>query len=161
MHRQPNFCPHCATPLAIASDGERERRGCQRCGWVYDPPLAVKVVVVIDHGGQILLHTAPPTLPQGAPAWAEDPAETALRLGHSAIGWPLIDPRFLGFIHLAGQPTPDQASLFLCYVVQSNGPERPLPPDVHLVRLRELPFLPAEACRYAIDAYRAWLERQG
>ncbi|MDX1662673.1 MAG: NUDIX hydrolase [Candidatus Promineifilaceae bacterium] len=49
------YCPQCATPLVTREVGDRPRRACPACGFVYftDPKVGVGVLVVED--GRILL----------------------------------------------------------------------------------------------------------
>jgi NAD+ diphosphatase len=49
------FCPRCATALAPALQGGRERPACSACGWVHwDNPTPV-VAAVIEYEGKVLL----------------------------------------------------------------------------------------------------------
>lgn len=42
-------CLRCGTALEVRSDGERERKTCPACGWVfYDNPLPV-VAAIVEH----------------------------------------------------------------------------------------------------------------
>jgi NAD+ diphosphatase len=52
-----NFCPKCATPLALRGLAGRERKACPKegCGYVfYDNPLPV-VAALLEHEGQVIL----------------------------------------------------------------------------------------------------------
>ncbi len=157
---RPRFCPQCAAALVVAHDGTRERRGCRQCGWIWSAAPAVLVAAVVEHGGRAFVAAGPPAaLPGGAPDWAEEPADAALRLAHAATGLRLSAPQFLGFIHLPSVADHERFALTLAFVVQCEA----APPAAlaeRFLRLRELPFLPDEAQRYALDAFRAWLERQ-
>lgn len=161
-HLLPRFCPQCGAPLIVREVEGRERRGCRRCGWVYEPQPVLAVTVVIEHDNNlVLIQTQAPALPYGPLAWGEDPAAAALRVGYTSTGLRLADPVFLGWVQT---PEPTDPSLFVlcfCYVVQAEGPWRNAQPDVVALRLREVPYLSVVQDRYAVDAYRAWLERRG
>ena len=49
------YCPHCATPLITRQVGDRPRRACPACDFIYftDPKVGVGVLVV--ENGRILL----------------------------------------------------------------------------------------------------------
>ncbi|HEY1013363.1 MAG TPA: NUDIX domain-containing protein [Herpetosiphonaceae bacterium] len=50
------FCARCATPLAVAWRGGRERPACPACGWgAWSPAPAGVAAVVEDESGRVLL----------------------------------------------------------------------------------------------------------
>lgn len=80
------YCPRCATPLATRRVGDKPRRACPACGFIYftDPKVGVGVMVVVD--GRLLLvrrvmnpEQGKWSLPAGFVDRDEDPAETAVR----------------------------------------------------------------------------------
>ncbi len=157
---RPRFCPQCGSPLAIGYDGERERRGCQRCGWIYEPPPTVEVIAVIEHsdGRIVRLDDDRLPLPRDQLQWGEAPDEAAVRVTATATGLRLSEPRFLGFIQTRDARDAERFVLTFCYVLQSEG-QPPKVAAAELVRLREMPERAGEQERYALDAYRAWLDR--
>ncbi len=50
-----SYCPLCATPLEAAEVAGRARPHCPACGFVQFLDPKVVVVVVVEHGGRILL----------------------------------------------------------------------------------------------------------
>lgn len=80
------FCPRCAAPMQTARRGDKPRRVCSSCHYVYytDPKVGVGVAVVVD--GQILLvrRAINPgrgqwSLPAGFVDQGEDPRASAAR----------------------------------------------------------------------------------
>jgi ADP-ribose pyrophosphatase YjhB (NUDIX family) len=159
---RPRFCPQCGTALITGHDGERERRGCRHCGWIYEPPTSIEVVAVIEHGdGRIVrLRDGRALLPRDRLRWSEAPAAAAVRAAGEATGLDLGAPRFLGFIQSHDPQDPERFVISFCYVLQCEAPSPVLNRDSELVRLRDMPQTAAEPERYALDAYRAWLDRQ-
>ncbi len=157
---RPRFCPQCGTTLTTGDDGERERRGCRRCGWIYDPPPIVEVVAVVEHsdGRVVRLNDDGLSLPCGRLQWGEAPDEAAVRITATATGLRLSDPHFLGFIQTRDAGDAERFILTFCYVLHSEG-QPPSVPGAELARLREMPQRVGEPERYALDAYRAWLDR--
>ncbi|MBA3945829.1 MAG: zinc ribbon domain-containing protein [Herpetosiphonaceae bacterium] len=157
---RPRFCPQCGAALVTGYDGERERRGCRHCGWIYDPSPIVEVIAVIEHsdGRIVRLHDDQMPLPHDQLRWGEAPDEAAVRVAAMATGLRLSDPRFLGFIQTRDTSDADCFVLTFCYVLQSEG-QPPMVAGAELARLREMPQRAGERERYALDAYRAWLDR--
>ncbi|MBA3533375.1 MAG: NUDIX hydrolase [Ardenticatenales bacterium] len=50
-----NFCPRCASPLALSEHDGRLRPSCVACGFVYFADPKVTVALLIEQGGQVLL----------------------------------------------------------------------------------------------------------
>jgi 8-oxo-dGTP diphosphatase len=80
------YCPRCATPLITRAVGDKPRRACPACPFIYftDPKVAVGVLVL--HQGKILLvrRAVMPekgkwSLPAGFLDQGEDPQVTAVR----------------------------------------------------------------------------------
>jgi 8-oxo-dGTP diphosphatase len=80
------YCPQCATPMATRLVGDKMRRACPGCGYIYftDPKVGVGVMVVAD--GMILLvkrsmrpNRGKWSLPAGFLDYGEDPRVTAAR----------------------------------------------------------------------------------
>lgn len=158
---RPRWCPQCGTALVIGHDGTRERRGCRRCGWIYEPTLTVQVVTVIEQGASLVVVAGrPPHLPASALAWAETPETAATRTGHEQTGLRVVDPRFLGFVHTSDAADPERFVLSLCYVLQSEESAPSGRSGIERLRLGSLTGLAQPYERYALDAYRAWLDRR-
>lgn len=80
------YCPHCATPLQTRTVGDKPRRVCPACDFIYftDPKVGVGVLVVRE--GKLLLvrRTMNPergkwSIPAGFIDRGEDPREVAVR----------------------------------------------------------------------------------
>ena len=80
------YCPHCATPLVTRQVGDKARRACPACDFIYftDPKVGVGVLVVEE--GRILLvrRRMNPgrgkwSIPAGFLDRGEDPREVAAR----------------------------------------------------------------------------------
>lgn len=159
--RHPRFCPQCGALLIVTQHDVGEQRRCRRCGWRYEPQPRLAITAVVEWEGSVVLVPNPtPCLPNGLLVWGEDPSAAALRVAHTVTGLRVADPQFLGFVQTADYEAAEEFTLTFCYVVQASGASLRALPTVHAARLRELPYLPSAACRYAIDAYRAWLERK-
>jgi ADP-ribose pyrophosphatase YjhB (NUDIX family) len=80
------YCPRCATPLVTRPVGDKPRRTCPDCDYIYftDPKVGVGVFVVDD--GKVLLvrrrmnpEKGKWSIPAGFLDRGEDPKETAVR----------------------------------------------------------------------------------
>ena len=80
------YCPHCATPLVTRPIGDKPRRTCPDCDYIYftDPKVGVGVFVVKN--GRVLLvrrrmnpEKGKWSIPAGFLDRGEDPKETAVR----------------------------------------------------------------------------------
>ncbi len=80
------YCPRCAAPLVTRPVGDKPRRTCPNCDYVYftDPKVGVGVFVVQD--GKVLLvrrrmnpEKGKWSIPAGFLDRGEDPKETAVR----------------------------------------------------------------------------------
>lgn len=80
------YCPHCATPLETRQVGDKPRRACPACDFIYftDPKVGVGVLVI--QAGRLLLvrRTMNPergkwSIPAGFIDRGEDPREVAVR----------------------------------------------------------------------------------
>ena len=80
------YCPHCAAPLVTRPVGDKPRRACPDCGYVYftDPKVGVGVFVVEDGKVLLIRRRVPPekgkwSIPAGFLDRGENPKETAVR----------------------------------------------------------------------------------
>ncbi len=98
------FCPQCATPLEMRSEGERARLACpdKQCGYVlWENPTPV-VAAVVEHEGKIILaqNRAWPqkffALITGFLEKNERPDEAVLREVHEELGLRAHTPTLIG-----------------------------------------------------------------
>ena len=80
------YCPHCAAPLETRPVGDKPRRACPACGYVYftDPKVGVGVFVVEEGKVLLIRRRVPPekgkwSIPAGFLDRGENPQETAVR----------------------------------------------------------------------------------
>jgi 8-oxo-dGTP diphosphatase len=80
------YCPKCAAPLLTKQVGDKPRRTCPTCGYIYftDPKVGVGVIVV-ENGRLLLVRRAVNpqkgkwSIPAGFVDSGEDPMKTAVR----------------------------------------------------------------------------------
>ncbi len=154
------FCPHCGASLITRFVGDKPRRACPDCGYVYytDPKVGVGVFVVQD--GRVLLiqrRVSPEkgkwSIPAGFLDRGEDPKETAVREAfeetnlHVAIE-ELIDVYFNPIAKGPG------ASIFILYRARLLGGELRAGDDAAAAGffcLNELPEIAFASTRDAIQ----------
>lgn len=121
------YCPQCATPMNTRPVGDKPRRVCPACGFIYftDPKVGVGVLVV--HEGEILLvrRAMRPfiglwSLPAGFLDRGEDPQVTAVRETVEETG---LEVRITGLIDVFYNAPSDQggASIFILYRAELIG----------------------------------------
>ncbi len=80
------YCPRCASSMITRQVGDKPRRVCPECGFIYftDPKVGVGVMVVQDDQILLVRRTMNPgrgmwSIPAGFVDRGEDPQETAVR----------------------------------------------------------------------------------
>lgn len=120
------YCPTCAAGMTTRLVGDKPRRVCPECNFIYftDPKVAVGVAVVRD--GQILLvrRSMNPgrgkwSLPAGYVDRGEDPKETAIRECLEETG---LSVDIGGLINVYyNEASQGGASIFILYRAQISG----------------------------------------
>jgi len=117
------YCPKCATPLITRQVGDKPRRACPDCGYVYytDPKVGVGVLVV-ENGRLLLVRRAMNpqkgkwSIPAGFVDSGEDPQKTAVR---EALEETNLDVEITGLdgVYFNPNTKPGQAgaSIFIMY----------------------------------------------
>jgi ADP-ribose pyrophosphatase YjhB (NUDIX family) len=120
------FCPLCATPMITRMVGDKPRRACPACGYIYftDPKVGVGVLVVQD--GKILLvrrvmnpEKGKWSIPAGFLDRGEDPRETAVREALEETGLQVEIEGLLDVYH--NPPSQGGASIFILYRARLLG----------------------------------------
>ncbi|MCP4428990.1 MAG: NUDIX hydrolase [Chloroflexi bacterium] len=80
------YCPQCAAPMITRRVGDKPRRACPNCGYIYftDPKVGVGVFVVNDGKVLLIRRRVDPekgkwSVPAGFLDRGEDPKKTAVR----------------------------------------------------------------------------------
>jgi 8-oxo-dGTP diphosphatase len=116
-HRHYRYCPHCATPLASAIEGLRDRPTCTSCGFIQylNPPLAA--TIILPRGDKVLMsrRTIEPrrgywTLPGGYVELGESAEEAVVREALEEVGVKVRVERLLG-LH-SGAPSAVAVALY-------------------------------------------------
>ena len=151
------YCPRCATPLITRPVGEKLRRACPACDFIYftDPKVGVGVLVLNE--GKILLvrRTMMPekgkwSIPAGFLDQGEDPQETAVR---EALEETNLQVAIDGLLDVYYNP-PDSggASIFILYRATLIGGELQPGDDADAADFFSLDALPDLAFASTIDA---------
>jgi NADH pyrophosphatase NudC (nudix superfamily) len=97
------FCLRCGHRLGTVHDGERRRRRCPRCGWIFYGNPVPAAAALIEHRGRILLgrRARPPyagtwDLPGGFLEAGETPQGLAREM-REELGVGVRSQRFAGF----------------------------------------------------------------
>jgi ADP-ribose pyrophosphatase YjhB (NUDIX family) len=121
------YCPRCATPLVTRTVGDKPRRACPACDFIYftDPKVGVGVLVIEE--GKILLvrRTMMPergkwSIPAGFLDRGEDPQVTAVREAREETG---LRVTIEGLVDVYFNPPSPQggASVFILYRARTVG----------------------------------------
>lgn len=153
------YCPRCATPLVTRMVGDRPRRACPECDFVYftDPKVGVGVLVAKE--GKILLvrRTMMPergkwSIPAGFLDRGEDPEEVAVRETYEETNLRVAIDELLGVYY--NRPTGEGgASVFILYRARLLGGELQAGDDADAAGFfgpHELPELAFDSTRDAI-----------
>lgn len=158
------YCPHCATPLITRLVGDKPRRACPECGYIYftDPKVGVGVFVVCN--GKVLLvrrrmnpEKGKWSIPAGFLDRGEDPKETAVR---EALEETNLNVEIEGLVDVYHNPTASGpgASIFILYRARLLGGELRAGDDADdaaFFGLDELPELAFASTRDAIQQLTA------
>jgi ADP-ribose pyrophosphatase YjhB (NUDIX family) len=152
------YCPRCATPLVTRPVGDKLRRACPACDFIYftDPKVGVGVLVV--EGDKVLLvrRTMMPekgkwSIPAGFLDQGEDPQVTAVREALEETNLQVAVESLVGVYH---NPGPGGASIFILYRARLLGGELRPGDDADAAgffALDELPELAFASTRDAIQ----------
>ncbi len=114
------FCSRCGAKMITKQVGDKPRRACSECDFIYftDPKVGVGVLVVED--GKILLvrRTMAPeigkwSIPAGFLDYGEDPEETAVRETFEETNLHVQTEKLLNVYH--NPPEQGGASIFIMY----------------------------------------------
>lgn len=151
------YCPRCAAGLVTRPIGDKDRRVCPSCDYIYftDPKVGVGVLVV--SGGRILLvrRTMNPekgkwSIPAGYLDRGEDPKATAVR---EALEETNLKVAITGLVDVYHNP-PSQggASVFILYRAELLGGEPRAGDDADAIGFFALDELPELAFTSTHDA---------
>jgi ADP-ribose pyrophosphatase YjhB (NUDIX family) len=121
------YCPRCATPLETRRVGDKPRRACSSCGFIYftDPKVGVGALVVED--GKLLLvrrrmmpEAGRWSLPAGFVDRGENPREVAVRETREETGLEVSIEDLLD-VYFNPQTETGGASIFILYQAQVTG----------------------------------------
>lgn len=119
------YCPKCATPLVTRLVGDKPRRACSECGYVYfmDPKVGVGVLVV-KNGRLLLVRRAVNpakgkwSIPAGFVDRGEDPQKTAVR---ETLEETNLNVAITSLEDVAFNPGQVGASIFIIYHAELLG----------------------------------------
>ena len=116
------FCPICATSLESKLVGDKPRRVCPSCGYIYFTDPKVGVGVLLLSNGRILLvkrammpEAGKWSIPAGYLDYGEDPELTAIREVYEETGLQVDITGILGIYHNPEALEQGGASVFLLY----------------------------------------------
>lgn len=144
------YCPKCAAPLVTRAVGDKPRRACPECNYIYftDPKVGVGVVVV-ENGRLLLIRRAVNpqkgrwSIPAGFVDSGEDPQKTAVR---EAFEETSLTVAITGledvYFNAATKPGQPGASIFIIYRARLLGGEMQAGDDADAVGFFSLHDLP-------------------
>ncbi len=154
------YCPHCAAPLVTRLVGDKLRRVCPDCGYVYftDPKVGVGVLVV-ENGRLLLVRRAVNpekgkwSIPAGFVDSGEDPQETAVREAQEETNLNVaitgLEDVYFNPSLKSGEPG---ASIFILYRADLIDGELQAGDDVDAAGFFELDALPELAFASTVQA---------
>jgi NAD+ diphosphatase len=119
-HRYHGHCSNCGEPTEVTEGGLA--RHCPRCGRSHFPRTDPVVIMLVEHGGRLLLGRRPIwpegrySLLAGFVAPGETPEEAVVREVREESGIEVESSKYL-----AAQPWPFPASLMLGYSARARG----------------------------------------
>ncbi len=143
-HRVHRFCANCGRLTAIVQAGYARR--CPSCGATHFPRTDPVVIMLVEHGGQLLLGRRPGWPPNrysvlaGFVSPGESAEEAVIREVREESGIEVHEPRFV-----TSQPWPFPSSLMLGFEARSDGGE----PVAHDGELEDVAWFPLQAIRTA------------
>ena len=154
------FCPQCATPLVTQLVGDKPRRFCQACTYIYFPEPKVGVGVMVVTDGKILLvqRAMPPeqgkwSIPAGFLDYGEDPRLVAAKETWEKTGLVVEVETLVDVYYNPESLTKGGASIFILYRGRVTGGECRAGDDAAAAAffaLHELPELAFASTRDAI-----------
>lgn len=154
------FCPRCATPMATRRVGDKPRRACPACDYIYftDPKVGVGVLVI--HEDKILLvrRTMNPergkwSIPAGYLDHGDHPMETAVRETLEETNLHVAIEELLDVYY--NPPQQGGASIFILYRARLLGGNIQAGDDADAAAF----FAPAELPEIAFASTRAAIQR--
>jgi 8-oxo-dGTP diphosphatase len=152
------YCPRCATPLVTRPVGDKLRRACPACDFIYFTDPKVGVGVLVMEGGKVLLvrRTMMPekgkwSIPAGFLDQGEDPQATAVREALEETNLQVAIESLLDVYY--NPPGSGGASIFILYRARLLGGELRAGDDADAAGffvLDELPELAFASTRDAI-----------
>lgn len=166
MSSQPppaNYCIRCGTRLVTRHEGERDRRACPACGWVYYPKSNMASAVAILQGNQVLIvrrkyepFQGEWTLPSGFMEYGEGPEEAAIRELREELD---VEVELTGLVDvLVERGDPRGPCLLVVYTGRVVSGQPRAGDDAAEVRAFPLDSLPD---KIAFNAHRQALEKLG
>jgi 8-oxo-dGTP diphosphatase len=157
------YCPRCATPLVTRPVGDKPRRACPACDFIYFTDPKVGVGVLVMEGGKVLLvrRTMMPekgkwSIPAGFLDQGEEPQATAVR---EALEETNLQVAIEGLVDVYyNPPGKGGASIFILYRARLLGGELRAGDDADAAGffgLDELPELAFASTMNAIQRMRA------
>ncbi len=120
------YCPSCAASMTTRLVGDKPRRVCPECNFIYftDPKVAVGVAVVQDDQILLVRRSMNPgrgkwSLPAGYVDRGEDPKETAVRECFEETNLTVAISGLIDVYHNAASQ--GGASIFILYQAQLTG----------------------------------------
>lgn len=165
------YCPKCATSLVTRLVGDKPRRACPNCGYIYftDPKVGVGVLVV-ENGRLLLVRRAVNpqkgkwSIPAGFVDSGEDPQKTAVR---ETLEETNLEVLITGLEDVAFNPDakPGQAgaSIFIMYRAELRGGHLQAGDDADDAKffdLHELPELAFTSTRNVINKLKKENEKR-
>jgi ADP-ribose pyrophosphatase YjhB (NUDIX family) len=157
------YCPICTTLLETRMVGDKPRRACPSCGYIYftDPKVGVGVLTLVE--GKILLvqrammpEVGKWSLPAGYLDYGEDPRRTAVREVFEETGLDVEIAELLDVYHNPEAISQGGASVFILYLAHLVGGEIEAGDDAEDVGLFPPDDLPELAFSSTMDAIRRW-----
>jgi 8-oxo-dGTP diphosphatase len=159
------YCPRCATPLQTRQVGDKPRRACPDCGFIYftDPKVGVGALVIDD--GKLLLvrrrmmpEAGKWSIPAGFVDRGEDPREVAVRETREETGLEVTIEELLD-VYFNPQTEAGGASIFILYQARLSGGTLQAGDDADAAAFFGPDDLPELAFASTRDAVR-WLQRE-